>query len=151
MLVAPGALVGPFVGLLSAGLESARVPVVTHCLKCLCFLVPLKLQEVTQEAETLCRRVFDMMQGTTKTSSALVQDGFKLVAALIRACPSFKVSDDHLKYLLAVAFVVRAYSPPRLFLGSCGCERGGRSRGSSGVVNLFRSRCVGYPYGDGIE
>jgi U3 small nucleolar RNA-associated protein 20 len=103
-LAAEGVMLAPLVALLSRGLESRRVPVVTAALKSLCLLIPLREANVAQEADALCTRVFSMMSGV-KTSSPLVQDGFKLVAALIRACPSYQMPDDNLKYLLETAFV----------------------------------------------
>jgi len=103
-LAAEGPMLAPLVALLSRGLESRRVPVVTYALKSLCLLVPLREANVADEAEALCTRVFAMMSGV-KTSSPLVQDGFKLVAALIRACPSYEMPDDNLNYLLETAFV----------------------------------------------
>jgi U3 small nucleolar RNA-associated protein 20 len=101
-----GPLIGPLVPLMSRGLESRRVPVVSLCLKCLCFMVPLhQIPNLETEADRLCRRVFDMMRGTSKMSSPLIQDGFKLVASLIRACPEYTMSATNLKFLLSVAFV----------------------------------------------
>ncbi|KAK3255424.1 hypothetical protein CYMTET_35392 [Cymbomonas tetramitiformis] len=99
-------LLDPLVPALSRGLRSRRTNITSFCLKCLCLMVPLKLPQVQAGADALCERVLAMIRNSSRTSSTLVQDGFKLLGSVIRhASEAFKLSNKQLKYILEMAFV----------------------------------------------
>ncbi|BDA46528.1 probable small subunit processome component 20 homolog [Coccomyxa sp. Obi] len=89
---------------LGRALRSRHAAVTERALRCLALLAPLPLPGLPTVAPEAGAAVLSMLRNAPDCNAPIAQEGFKLLAALLRSCSSYKPKEGQLRDLLARAF-----------------------------------------------